>query len=67
MVYSFNWTPQPKGNAKVTEAVATQYIKARYGTTPAEFARMLKKEQVTQKKSSATEITCSTVGKVVAS
>jgi hypothetical protein len=43
MVYSFNWNTQPTG--KTAEALATQYIKAKYGTNLADFAKMIIKEQ----------------------
>jgi hypothetical protein len=43
MVYSFNWNTQP--TEKAAEAVATQYIKAKYGTNLADFAKMIIKEQ----------------------
>jgi len=50
MVYNFNWNPQPTGNTKAAEAVTIQYIKAKYGTTPAEFAKKIIKEQTSQEK-----------------
>ena len=53
MVYNFNWNTQPKG--KNTEAIAVQYIKARYGVTPTEFAKMVIKKQASQEKTLTTE------------
>ena len=48
MTYSFTWNTQPKVDnekQKITKADATQYIKARYGISPTEFAKMIIKEQ----------------------
>ena len=48
MVCSFNWNIPPSKNPKTAETVATQYIKAKYGVTPAEFARQIIAEQTPQ-------------------
>ena len=58
MTFSFNWNTQPKGNNKTAEAVATQYIKAKYGTTPAEFARMAIRRQEIKADEPPVEIQC---------
>ena len=50
MVYSFNWNTPPKGDIKASEVATTQYIKAKYGTTPAEFAKKIITERVPQEK-----------------
>ena len=57
MVYSFNWNTAPQGNKKTTEAVTAQYIKAKYGITPVEFAKMLVKKQPPQEKHLSAQIT----------
>ena len=66
MVYSFNWSTAPQGNKKTTEAVTAQYIKAKYGTTPAEFAKMLVKKQPSQEKHLSAQITISAVEQAAA-
>jgi len=48
MVCSFNWNVPPSKNRKTAEAVATQYIKAKYGITPAEFVRRVIAEHTPQ-------------------
>jgi len=53
MVYSFTWNTQPKGNDKTTKAVASQYIKAKYGTSLEEFAKMIILEEAQQEKQAA--------------
>ena len=58
MTFSFNWDTQSKDNTKVAEAAATQYIKAKYGTTPAEFAKMVIKRQEVQGDEPPLEIQC---------
>ncbi|MCL1882929.1 MAG: hypothetical protein FWF81_04155 [Defluviitaleaceae bacterium] len=50
MVCSFNWNAPPNKNTKTAEAVARQYIKAKYGLTPAEFAKKIITEQAPQEK-----------------
>jgi hypothetical protein len=45
MVYNFNWILHAKGNNTTTEVATAQYIKAKYGTTPVEFAKMIIKKQ----------------------
>jgi len=66
MVYSFNWNTAPQGNKKTTEAITTQYIKAKYGTTPAEFAKMLIKKQPPQEKHLPAQITIAAVEQAAA-
>jgi len=40
MVYSFNWSAQPKGDTKASEVATTKYIQARLGyLSPKEYAR----------------------------
>jgi len=56
MVYNFDWKPQLKSSVKANEAAATQYIKAKYGTSPEEFVKMIVKNQLPQKKQSVAEI-----------
>jgi len=55
MVCSFNWNIPPSKNRKTAEAVATQYIKAKYGVPPAEFARRIIAEQNSQESATPTE------------
>ena len=50
MVYSFNWSAQPKGDTKASEVATTKYIKVKYGMAPAEFAKKIIAEQVPQEK-----------------
>jgi len=56
MVYNFDWKPQPKSNVKANEAAATQYIKAKYGTSLEEFIKMIVKNRTPQNKQSVAEI-----------
>jgi len=56
MVYNFDWKPQPRSDVKASEVAATQYIKAKYGTSPENFVKMIVKNQSPQKKQSVAQI-----------
>ena len=47
MVCSFNWNTQT-ATPKTAEAASVQYIKAKYSTSLADFAKMIIKEQSPQ-------------------
>jgi len=55
MVCSFIWNVPPHGNTKTAEAVATQYIKAKYGVALAEFARRIIAKRDSQEGATPTE------------
>ena len=45
---SNNSSRNSKNNSKTVQAATAQYIKAKYGMTPAEFVKMIIKEQTSQ-------------------
>jgi len=54
MVCSFNWNTQTS-NTKTAEVAAKQYIKAKYGTSLADFAKIVIKEHSPQETASSSE------------